>query len=420
MSGPVSGGGGARDALLAQVEIGAEEETARRERFPAGASIELADLENAGREAALDRLRALEPVSWVPALGGWLVTGYRETREMLGPRMGLTVEARENLVRASLGHMMLTSDAREHTRQRTPFERPFRMREVGSLFRDAIESELDAILGPVLERGGCELGTAFAAPFAVRMTGRVLGLPLDDVRRIDGFYSAFARAMTYDGNPAPQQAADAARSELDDLLRAELHRCRRAPGSSITAEVANDAAAGLTDEEIAAQLRVIMFGGIETIQSGIMNTVLLLLANPAELAAVRGEPELLEHAIEESLRLIPPVSFVERWTPHAVELGGVAIGSGEFLGASVLAANRDPGMFEEPLRYDVRRSNARRHLSFSFGEHFCLGAHLSRLELRSALERLLELPGLRLVSHEAPAGFAFRRPAALELAWDGA
>ena len=160
----------------------------------------------------------------------------------------------------------------------------------------------------------------------------------------------------------------------------------------------NDPGITLADDEIASQLRVIMFGGIETIQSGIMNTVLLLLRTPAALDAVRADPSLLDGAIEESLRLIPPVSFIERWTPRPVVLGGVAIGAGEFIGVSVLAANRDPDMFEHPLDYDITRENARRHLSFSFGEHFCLGAHLARIELRSALERVLALPGLRLVA----------------------
>ena len=84
---------------------------------------------------------------------------------------------------------------------------------------------------------------------------------------------------------------------------------------------------------------------------------------------------------------------------------------------SVLSANRDPAVFDQPLHFDIRRQNARRHLSFSFGEHFCLGAHLARLELRAALERLIDLPDLRLVSVEEPAGFAFRRPPVLHLAW---
>ena len=404
--------------LLAQAEIDDATDAARRERFPVGASIVFEDLEQAGREPVLDRLRQAEPVSWVPALGGWLVTGHGPGRELLGPRTGLTVEARENLVRASLGHMMLTSDGDDHTRQRTPFERHFRMREVGGLFGAAIAAELDELMAAMLPAGACELGSALAEPFAVRMTGRVLGLSLGDSARIGEFYTAFAEGMVYDGNPERQHRADAAREQLNQVLRSEFARCRGDADASITSQVVNDDGVTLADDEIASQLRVIMFGGIETIQSGIMNTVLLLLRAPRSLEAVRADPSLLDAAIEESLRLIPPVSFIERWTPHPVVLDGVEIGTGEFIGVSVLAANRDPAVFERPLDYDIGRENARRHLSFSFGEHFCLGAHLARIELRAALERVLALPGLRLVSADEPAGFAFRRPATLGLAWD--
>ena len=402
---------------MQQVAIDEAEDAARRTRFPAGASLEFDDLEAAGQEDVLDRLRETEPVSWVPALGGWLVTGYEAGRTVLGPRTGLTVEAQENLVRASLGHMMLTSDAPDHTRQRTPFERPFRMREVEGLFGEAVRDELDALLAAIVPAGECELGESLAAPFAVRMTARVLGLSLDDVATIDRFYEAFAEGMVYDGNPERQRRADAAREELNAILGREFARCRSDRDSSITSEVVNDEDVALADDEIASQLRVIMFGGIETIQSGIMNTVLLLLRDPAQLDAVRADPALLGNAVEESLRLIPPVSFIERWTPDAVRIGDVEIGAGEFVGVSVLAANRDPAVFAQPLAYDVHRDNARRHLSFSFGEHFCLGAHLARIELRSAVERLIALQDLRLVSVEEPAGFAFRRPPTLRLAW---
>jgi cytochrome P450 len=405
--------------LMSQVAVDEAEAEARRERFPVGASIEFADLEDAGREAVLDELRDAEPVSWVPALPGWLVTGHEPAREAFAPRTGLTVEAHENLVRASLGHMMLTSDADSHSCQRAPFERPFRMREVEGLFADAIAAELDDLLGEVTSPGTCELGEALAAPFAVRMTGRVLGLSLDDVAKIDRFYTAFADAMVYDGDPRRQANADSARDELNVILASEFDRCRTAIDASITSSVVNSDDTALSEDEIAAQLRVIMFGGIETIRSAIMNTTLLLLRDPDQLAAARGHPDLLGNAIEESIRLIPPVSFIERWTPHDVVIGEVPIAEGEFIGVSVLAANRDPAMFERPLRYDIRRENARRHLSFSFGEHFCLGAHLARLELRAALERIIALPGLRLVEVEEPSGFAFRRPPTMHVAWDG-
>ena len=231
------------------------------------------------------------------------------------------MEAEENLVRHSLGRMMLTSDGADHDRQRAPFDGPFRMREVGELFGAAIAAEADVLLDELGPRGGSELSASFAAPFAVRMTGRVLGLSLDDVPRIDGFYSAFAGAMVYDGNPEPQRLADAARAELNAILHGDLARCRHVPDASVTSRVANEPEPGVTDDEAVAQLRVIMFGGIETIQSGIMNTLLLLLRDPEALAAVRDDRELLPNAIEESLRLIPPVAFIERWTEAPTAIG---------------------------------------------------------------------------------------------------
>ena len=405
-------------ALLQQVEVDAGTDAARRERFPAGAAIAFSDLEEAGGEAALDRLREAEPVSWLPALGGWLVTGHAQAREALSPRAATTVEAEQNLVRASLGRMMLTSDAGEHTRMRAPFERPFRMREAGDLFGAAITEAAAELTAAVVPAGGCELGADFAAPFAIRMAGRMLGLSLGDGGRIDAFYDAFAGAMSYDGNPEPQRLADAARADLDGILHAELDRCRTAPDASLTSQVANDPAAGLTDTEIASQLRVIMFGAIETIQGAVMNTMLLLLRSPAALAAVRADGAALGGAVDEALRMIPPVAVMERWTRAPLEIGGVAIGAGEFVGVSVIAANRDPAVFAGPLRFDPGRGNARHALSFSFGEHHCLGAHLARLETVTAVGRLLEaLPAIELVEVDEPSGFAFRRPQRMRLAW---
>ena len=105
-----------------QVELTDAEEAERRERFPTGAAIEFVDLEEHGRAPALDRLREAEPVSWVPALGGWLVTSHPLARNVLARTDDFTVWAEPNLVRASLGVMMLTSDPPEHELQRQPFD----------------------------------------------------------------------------------------------------------------------------------------------------------------------------------------------------------------------------------------------------------------------------------------------------------
>jgi hypothetical protein len=149
-----------------------------------------------------------------------------------------------------------------------------------------------------------------------------------------------------------------------------------------------------------------------------MNTLLLLLRHPEALAAVRADPALLGPAAEEARRLIPPVTFVERWTRETTTVAGVEIPPGEFIGVSVLGTNRDPATFTRPLEYDLHRPNTSRALTFSFGPHACLGLHLARLQTTIALRRLLDrLPGLSLGELEEPAGFAFRRPATMQVTW---
>ena len=383
--------------MLDQRDVLEGEDERRRRDFPAGAAVTLDDLEQAGREHVLDDLREREPVTWLPALGGWLITAREPARALLLPRSGATVEAEQNMVRASLGRMMLTVDGDEHERYRQPFEVPFRARESERLFGASIRSYARELIGRI--DGETELTEAFAAPFAVGVAAQVIGLPLDDVRRIDGFYSAFASAMEYTGDPEPLARADAARTELTALLIEGLSRSKVVEASD------------LTPEEVAAQLRVVMFGAIETIQASVLTTLMLLLQNPDSMAEVRADPRLLSGAVDEAIRWMPPVAFMERWTREPVTLAGVEIGEREFVGVSVIAANRDPTVFADPLRYDIHRPNSRHGLSFSSGEHHCLGVHLARMQTVTALEEMLDAwPRVELVSVTPPSGFAFRRP----------
>jgi cytochrome P450 len=405
--------------LVPQPVVPAAIDRARRERFPLGAAIEFADLEQQARLGVLERLREAEPVTWVPALGGWLVTSYALARELLGRNEDFTVLSEANLVRASLGTMMLTSDGEAHDAQRAAFDAPFRMRAVRERFEAPMAARAEALVSALAPRGRCELASEFALPFATGVAADVLGLSLDDVPKLGRLYDAFAGAMTYDGNPEPQRLADAARAELNELLLGELARVRAASDGSVTSAVATDSHHGLDDDALVAQLRVILFGAIETVQSLVVNAVVLLLDHPEQLAAVRADPGLRENAAEEAIRLIPPVSFVERWALRDLELGAVAIARGELVGISVPVVNRDPERFPEPARFDVRRPNARRHLGFAFGVHHCLGFNLARLQGALAIGVLVEtLPGLRLVEAPEPTGFAFRRPERVVVAWE--
>ena len=395
--------------MLDQYVVSEQEDAQRRQDFPVGAAVTLADLEDAGREHVLDELREREPVTWLPALGGWLITKREPARQILLPKSGATVEAEQNMVRASLGRMMLTVDGEEHERYRQPFEVPFRARETERTYADPIRAYARELIAAMsVQPGGsakpplsgtAELTESFAAPFAVGVAAQVIGLPLDDVRKIDSFYSAFASAMEYTGDPEPLRRAEAARAELTDLLVQGLSR------SAVVEE------SDLSPEEVAAQLRVVMFGAIETIQASVMTTLMLLLQHPESMAQVRADPTILVGAVDEAIRWMPPVAFIERWTKEPVELEGVTIGPREFVGVSVIAANRDPSVFDDPLRFDIHRANARHGLSFSSGAHHCLGVHLARMQTVIALEEMLAAwPSLELVSVTPPSGFAFRRP----------
>jgi len=405
------------EVLVEQVSVSAEEDARRRARFPVGALLALEDLSDAGRESAVDALREVEPVSWVPAIGGWVVTSREGMRASL-KRDFLTVESSANLVRASLGRMMLTVDGEEHDRLRKPIERPFKPVAVQQSYGTAIEELVDSLIDDFVGSGRTQLDTSFASPFAVRMAGTALGLSLGEVTKIDGIYAALAGGMVYDGDPAPLRLAESARAELDAILHDELERNRTHPGLSLTSELVHDSE-GLTDEEIVGQLRVVMFGAIETIQASVLTILYLLLRHRDQLDLVLSDPDLVGNAHEEARRLVPPVAMVERWTRVPVDLLGVDIPAGEFVMVSILGANRDPLTFDDPTTFDVLRRNAHLSMSFSFGVHACLGIHLARLQTTIALRQLLtRLPGLELVSAEPPAGFAFRRPSDVVVRWD--
>jgi cytochrome P450 len=166
---------------------------------------------------------------------------------------------------------------------------------------------------------------------------------------------------------------------------------------------------------------VLMFGGIETTEGMICNTVLHLLRHPAQLAGVIADPRLAANAVEESLRLEPAAAVVDRYATADVALADAPIRRGDLVTVSLAGANRDPAVFADPDRFDVRRANARQNLAFAHGPHFCLGAQLARAETRAAMAALLQLPGLRLdpASRPVPRGVVFRKPPVLHVLWDG-
>jgi cytochrome P450 len=160
----------------------------------------------------------------------------------------------------------------------------------------------------------------------------------------------------------------------------------------------------LSEQELLGTCLMMLFGGIETTMNLIGNGLYLLVTHPEQLSALRADPGLMDAATEEFLRYESPVQGTSRTLLEDIELGGVRVKAGDLVYCRFGAGNRDPAVFADPDRLDIRRQR-NPHLAFGYGTHFCLGAPLARLEGRVAIQRVIErYPELRL----AEAGATWR------------
>jgi cytochrome P450 len=370
-----------------------------------------------GAHAVLARMRERAPVSWVPALGGWLVLRRDVALEVMNDARAFTVDDPRFSTGRVVGPSMLTLDGAEHQRHRAPFARPFRLAPVRDRFTAVVSDEVERLIDAMQDDGAAELRRAFAGPLAAAIVTHSLGLPETDTGAVLGWYDAIVAAVTEvtAGGAVPL----AGREAFADLRAAIEPALDRGPGSSLLA----DAAAGLDRDAVISNAAVMLFGGIETTEGMIANAVLHLLSDADALARVTADPGLLPNAVEESLRLEPAAAMVDRYATADVALAGAAIRAGDLVRVSVAAANRDPEAFPDPDRFDIDRENASRHLAFARGPHVCIGMHLARLEAHTAVGRLLaRLPALRLDPDRpsAPAGLVFRKPPQLHVLWSTA
>jgi cytochrome P450 len=362
----------------------------------------------------LARLREREPVSWVPALGGWLVLRRDLAMQVMVDAETFTVDDPRFSTGRVVGPSMLTLDGDEHQRHRAPFSRPFRLQAVGERFSELVADEVDRLIDAIEPAAQAELRRSFAGPLAAAVVTYSLGLRETDTAAVLGWYDAIVAAVTEvtAGGDIPV----AGREAFADLSAAIEPVLDREPGSSVLAAAGH--AGGLGRGEVISNAAVMLFGGIETTEGMIANAILHLLSAPDQLALVRADPGRLPNAIEESLRLEPAAAMVDRYATADVTLSDAAIRGGELVRVSVTAANRDPAAFPDPDRFDVDRENAQQHLTFARGPHVCIGMHLARLEAHTAVGRLLErFPGLRLDPERpsAPSGLVFRKPADLNV-----
>jgi cytochrome P450 len=389
----------------------------RESSFPIGAAATLEELER-DPHPRLARLREREPVSWLPALDGWLITRRDLALEAMRDAETFTVDDPRFSTGRVVGASMLTLDGADHARHRDPFARPFRLAAVRERFSDLVEAETERLLDELEPAGRGELRRGLAGPLAAAMVTFALGLDDADTDAVLGWYDDIVAAVTEvtAGNPvtpAGRKAFAALRSSVEPVLV-------RDAGSSLVAAAASEAT-GLSSDEVVSNVAVLMFGGIETTEGMIANAIMHLLGHPEQRALVEEDRGLLANAIEESLRLEPAAAVIDRYATRDVTFGGASIGNGELVTISIAGANRDPAVFPEPDRFDAGRENARLQIAFAHGPHVCIGMHLARLEAHTAVGRLLDrLPGLRLDPARPPAarGLVFRKPPTLHVTWD--
>jgi cytochrome P450 len=254
---------------------------------------------------------------------------------------------------------------------------------------------------------------------------RVLGIPDDDVARVKA--GAESRLLFLWGRPTEAEQLRLAHGMAAFWQYAEALVAQRArePRDDFTSDLllARDGdAPALTLPEVTTIVYVLLFVGHETTTNLLGNAFRQLLSARYAWEALCQDPTLIPNAIEEVLRLDSSVITWRRKTTQAVDIGGVTVPADANVLLLLGAANRDPAVFGNPDHLDIHRANAKEHLSFGHGAHFCLGAPLVRLEARVVLEELsARLPQLRLVPDQTlrfQPNTSFRGPLSLLVEWD--
>ena len=379
-------------------------------RYPLGAELTLKILGAAPYDALAD-LREREPVSWVPALDGWLVTRRDLCIEVMRDAGVFTVDDPRFSTAQVVGPSMLSLDGEEHRRHRDPFALAFRRPQVMERFEERVADEARRLVETLAPLGTAEIRRDLAGPLAVNVVAA--GLELMDVAPgvVLGWYDEIVAAV--DRVSAGGEVGPGARAAVEALGGHVVGSLQRGDG------VLAQATRTLTAPEVVSNAAVMMFGGIETGEG--MTTTLFwhLLTNPDQMAALEAHRSLGANAVEESLRMEPAAGRVDRYATADTELAGAPIKRGDLVIVSLTAANRDPATFPEPDAFDIARPNAKSHLAFAQGPHACVGIHLARLETLAALDAVLDgWPGLHVGEGATPpTGVIFRKPRSLPVRW---
>ncbi|HUP86759.1 MAG TPA: cytochrome P450 [Acidimicrobiales bacterium] len=298
--------------------------------------------------------------------------------------------------------MILRMDPPDHTRIRRLVGKAFTPKAVAAM-RPRIELVSDELLDGVGR--SFDVVDDYAVPLTVRVICDILGVPDRDWRRFRSWGDDVTRTMGVNVSRADVRIAEAALGELAEFLVSHIRTKRVDPGPDLlSAMIAAKEEDGdrLTDRELLANTFLILLAGFETTVNLIGNGVVALMESRDQWERLCADSTLVPNAVEELLRFDSPVQFTGRNVPDDVHIGGFIVPKGKQLMLLLAAANHDPAVFDEPRRLDTTRANARDHVAFSSGPHYCLGASLARLEGEVAFRSLsTRLPSMQVSGRPA-------------------
>jgi cytochrome P450 len=351
------------------------------------------------------RLREQAPVYQHP-LGFWFLTRYADVSSLL--RAGLSVDIANLAPDSVLSQVrsatygegftpvsapsMLDRDPPDHTRLRKLVSKAFTPRAVAAL-QPRITELVDAMLDDMARERHVDLVESLAFPLPFAVIAEMLGTPPADHTRIRELSGILVRSLEPVADPDLAKAITNADAELTTLAAEMIAWKREHPADDLLTALiqAEDEGDVLSDDELISQTLLLYIAGHETTVNLISGGTLALLRAPDQLEILHNDERLVPDAIDELLRYDSPVQASRRITTQPITIDDVEIPAGEFVMASLASANRDEGYWgPDAAALNVRRDNARQHVSFGAGPHHCLGASLARLEGSVAVGRMLE------------------------------
>ncbi|VEG51331.1 cytochrome P450 [Mycolicibacterium aurum] len=297
---------------------------------------------------------------------------------------------------------LLSIEPPDHTRCRKLVSSVFTARAVAAL-RDRVQQTADQLLDDLEgESGVVDVVERYCSQLPVAVISDILGVPERDRQHILHFGELGAPSLDIGLSWKQYLQVHQGLVGFNRWLGGHLDELRRNPGDDLMSQLilasqASDEDARLTDRELQATAGLVLAAGFETTVNLLGNGIRMLLDTPEHLDTLAARPELWPTTVEEILRLDSPVQMSARFARNDVEIAGTPVQRGELVIIHLAGANRDPKVFTDPHRFDIERDNAGRHLSFSGGRHFCLGAALARAEGEVGLRTFFErFPAARL------------------------